>query len=48
MVKLTFQKIEIGTDETYLPDDLILELNLPTSEMHVNSEMPFSVYLKTH
>ena len=45
--KTTFQKIEIGTDETYLPDDLVLELNLPTSEMHVNSEMPFSVYLKT-
>jgi len=45
--KTTFQKIEIGTDETYLPDDLILELNLPTTKMHVNSEMPFSVYLKT-
>jgi len=45
--KTTFQEIEIGTDETYLPDDLILELNLPTTEMHVNSEMPFSVYLKT-
>jgi len=45
--KTTFQKIEIGTDKTYLPDDLILELNLPTTKMHVNSEMPFSVYLKT-
>ncbi|MFQ5475406.1 MAG: hypothetical protein ACE5DT_00055 [Nitrosopumilus sp.] len=45
--KTTFQKIEIGTDKTYLPDDLILELNLPTNEMHVNSEMPFSVYFKT-
>lgn len=45
--KTTFQKIEVGTDETYLPDDLILELNLPTTEMHVNSEMPFSVFLKT-
>jgi len=45
--KTTFQKIEVGTDETYLPDDLILELNLPTTEMHVNSEMPFSVYLTT-
>ncbi len=45
--KTTFQKIEVGTDETYLPDDLVLELNLPTTEMHVNSEMPFSVYLKT-
>ena len=45
--KTTFQKIEVGTDETYIPDDLILELNLPTNEMHVNSEMPFSVFLKT-
>jgi len=45
--KITFQEIEIGTDDTHLPDVLILELHLPTSEMHVNSEMPFSVYLKT-
>ncbi|WP_232202972.1 MULTISPECIES: hypothetical protein [Nitrosopumilus] len=45
--KTTFQKIEIGTDESYLPDDLILELHLPTNEMHVNSKMPFSVFLKT-
>ncbi|MCV0430196.1 hypothetical protein [Nitrosopumilus sp.] len=45
--KTTFQKIQVGTDESYLPDDLVLELNLPTSEMHVNSEMPFSVYLTT-
>jgi hypothetical protein len=45
--KSIFQKIEVGTDETYLPDDLVLELNLPTDEMHVNSEMPFSIYFKT-
>lgn len=45
--KTTFQKIEIGIDKTYLPDDLILELNLLTTKMHVNSEMPFSVYLTT-
>lgn len=45
--KTTFQKIYVGTDETHLPDDLILELHLPTNEMHVNSEMPFSVFLKT-
>jgi len=45
--KITFQKIEVGTDETYLPDDLILELNLPTNKMHVNSEMPFTVFLQT-
>ena len=44
--KTTFQKIEVGTDETYLPDDIILELNLPTAEMHVNSQMPFSVYFQ--
>lgn len=45
--KTTFQKIEIGTDESHLPDDLILELHLPANEMHVNSKMPFSVFLKT-
>ncbi|MFB5634942.1 MAG: hypothetical protein ACE5SV_08795, partial [Candidatus Nitrosomaritimum aestuariumsis] len=45
--KITFQRIDVGTDETYLPDNLILELNLPTTKMHVNSEMPFTVFLKT-
>ena len=45
--KTTFQKIQVGTDETHLPDNMTLELNLPTDEMHVNSIMPFSVYLKT-
>jgi len=45
--KTAFQKIQIGNAETHLPDDLVLELNLPTDEMHVNSKMPFSVYLKT-
>jgi len=45
--KTTFQKIQVGNAETHLPDDLILELNLPTDEMHVNSKMPFSVYLRT-
>ena len=45
--KTSSQKIQIGNNETHLPDDLILELNLPTAEMHVNSKMPFSVYLRT-
>lgn len=45
--KTTFQEIQVGNAETHLPDDLILELNIPTDEMHVNSKMPFSVYLKT-
>ena len=44
--KTTFQEIQVGNAETHLPDDLILELNLPTDEMHVNSKMPFSVYLR--
>ncbi|HET9008540.1 MAG TPA: hypothetical protein VFN17_00240 [Nitrosarchaeum sp.] len=44
--KTAFQKIQIGNTETHLPDDLVLELNLPTDEMHVNSKMPFSVYLR--
>ena len=44
--KTTFQEIHVGNAETHLPDDLILELNLPTDEMHVNSKMPFSVYLR--
>jgi len=45
--KTTFQKIDVGTDETYLPEDLVLELNFPTTKMHVNSDMPFTVFLKT-
>jgi hypothetical protein len=44
--KTTFQEIQVGNAKTYLPDDLILELNLPTNEMHVNSKMPFSVYMR--
>ena len=42
-----FTDIIIGSDEKILPGDLALELNLPSGKMHVNSEMPFSVFLKT-
>ncbi|MDH3677006.1 MAG: hypothetical protein OEQ12_01745 [Nitrosopumilus sp.] len=45
--KIDFKEITVGTGGNFLPDDLVLELNLPTSKMHVNSEMPFSVYLRT-
>lgn len=45
--KTSFAKFTVGVDETYLPDDAILVLNLPTHDMHVNSIMPFSVYLRT-
>ena len=44
--KVSFKEINVGTGDNFLPDDVTLELNLPTSNMHVNSEMPFSVYLK--
>jgi hypothetical protein len=45
--KVDFEEITVGSDETRLPDDIVLELNLPTSNMHVNSVMPFSVFLRT-
>jgi len=45
--KQGFADITIGADDTPFPDDLILELNFPSDKMHVNSEMPFSVFLKT-
>jgi hypothetical protein len=45
--KQGFADISVGTDASILPDDLTLELHFPTDKMHVNSEMPFSVFLKT-
>jgi hypothetical protein len=45
--KIGFQEIRVGTDESFLPDDLILELNFPTNKMHISSEMPFTVFLRT-
>jgi hypothetical protein len=45
--KESFADIFVGSEGVFLPDDVNLELNLPTSKMHVNSVMPFSIYLKT-
>jgi len=42
-----FADIRVGTDKNTLPDNLSLELNLPTDKMHVNSAMPFTVFLRT-
>jgi len=42
-----YKNFKIGVDESFLPNDISLQINLPTKEMHVNSEMPFSVFLKT-
>jgi hypothetical protein len=45
--KIDFKDITVGIGDNFLPDDLVLELGLPSNKMHVNSEMPFSVYLRT-
>jgi len=45
--QLGFADIRVGTDKSTLPDNLSLVINLPTDNMHVNSVMPFSVFLKT-
>ena len=45
--KVDFEKIRVGVDQSYIPNDAILYLNLPTKEMHINSVMPFTVFFKT-
>jgi len=45
--KQGFAEIRVGEGNDRLPDDLVLELNFPSNKMHVNSEMPFSVFLRT-
>jgi len=45
--KTIYKNFKIGVDESFLPNDISLVVNLPTDEMHVNSNMPFSVFLKT-
>ena len=45
--KIDFQTLKIGGSDNSMPDDISLKMSLPTNNMHVNSEMPFSVYLET-
>ena len=45
--KIDFTTIKVGGSEESIPDDINLIVNLPTKNMHVNSEMPFSVYVQT-
>jgi len=40
-----FQELLVGEIKTELPDNLELIMHLPSKEMHVDSEMPFSVFL---
>ncbi len=45
--KIDFKKFKVGGSDNSMPDDVRLHLSLPSNSMHVNSEMPFSVYLTT-
>ena len=45
--KIDFKNFKVGGTESSLPDDIDLVINLPTNDMHVNSVMPFSVFLKS-
>jgi len=42
-----FQNFIVGKNNFELPEDLELVVHLPSKEMHVNSKMPFSVYLQS-
>jgi len=41
-----FQELLVGETKIELPDNLELVIHLPSKEMHVDSEMPFSVFLQ--
>ena len=45
--KIDFHIFKVGGTADSLPDDIELVINLPTTNMHVNSEMPYSVFLKS-
>jgi len=45
--KNDYADLIVGGIESSMPDDIKLRINLPTNKMHVNSEIPFSVYLET-
>src|SRR3989304_4820779 len=45
--KIDFKNFKVGGANDSMPDGISLKINFPTNNMHVNSEMPFSVYLQT-
>ena len=45
--KIDYKEFRVGGTGSSMPDDLKLKINLPTKQMHVNSEIPFSVFLQT-
>jgi hypothetical protein len=44
--KTDFDTVTVGDSYDGLQSDLSLVINLPTNEMNIDSEMPFSLYLK--
>ena len=44
--KIDYKTFQVGGIDDSMPDDVGLRINLPTHNMHVNSEMPFSVFLE--
>ena len=42
-----FEELLVGENDAELPDNIELVIHLPAKEMHVDSEMPFSVFLKS-
>lgn len=44
--KIDYKTFQVGGIDDSMPDDVSLKINLPTHKMHVNSEMPFSVFLQ--
>ena len=42
-----FEELLVGESDGELPDNLELVLHLPAKEMHVDSEMPFSIFLQS-
>jgi len=42
-----FEELVVGENKGELPDNLELVVHLPAKEMHVDSEMPFSVFLQS-
>ncbi|MFI5405531.1 MAG: hypothetical protein ACHQ1D_03340 [Nitrososphaerales archaeon] len=45
--KIDFKNFKVGGADDSMPDGISLKINFPTNNMHVNSEMPFSVYVET-
>jgi len=40
-----FEELIVGENDAQLPDNIEMKIHLPAKEMHVDSEMPFSVFI---